>query len=500
MVQVADSKTAEPPRYRVVARTSSRAGLPSGSHDCAWMVRAAMVAFAGVVMLACSPTPDGAAGAADTSTADTLAADTLAADTLAADTFAADTGATINITPNLSHDLIRLDLTLDLSTNKGVAHWKVMPAFTGGSVTFEVGGLSDITVLGSPSYQHSGKLLHVSLPATDFTPSLMISYTFKRYDAMIGLMNAGSSVTWPRHCSNLFPCHSAPSEGFSYTLKVKGLAKGDVAVFASEVTARVPSYAVALAIGAYSYHKVGETQSGLELGVWLRPDQLGTDGKLDLPGIVDWPKAVSWLEATLGPYPYGKQLAAVTVPWGPMAYGGLEMHPIYHVSDLAIGDLAVHCHESAHGWFGNGVRIACWEDLVLSEGVADYLMVRAMAAAKGEQVMQPMFAAMEKSVAAKAGTQKDVVVWQSTCDEIDVEASGVSAKITYHKGALFLRAVAQQVGVAKLDAALGVFVKTHLGNAVRFSALLDVIAAETGFDPKPLAKTWLQSKGDPLAP
>lgn len=415
-----------------------------------------------------------------------------------ADVAATDASADEPPTPipaDLSRDLLHLDLQLDLQSHVGVATWQVAAAPAGGSVSFEVGGLTDITVESGHEAQRVGPLLHVRLPPAPGPAKVKLRYGFSEKDSMTGLMTAGSSVTWPRHCQNLFPCHSAPAEGITFSLAVSGLPNGHVAVLPAEVTQQVPTYDVALAHGDYSYHKVGVAPSGLELGLWLKPNQVDAA----LAGTKDWPKAVAWLEKTLGPYPLGKKLAAVSVPWGPLAYGGLEMHPIYHVSDLAIGDLAIHSHESVHGWFGVGMRIGCWEDLVLSEGVADYLMVRAMGVVKGAEMQQSMFAAMEKSVASKVGTSKDVVVWRpATCDAIDVEKSGVSGKITYHKGALFLRAVAQQVGFAKVDAALGVFVKANLGQAKRFGALLDTLEAETGFDPRPLAKTWLEEQGDPL--
>jgi aminopeptidase N len=50
----------------------------------------------------------------------------------------------------------------------------------------------------------------------------------------------------------------------------------------------------------------------------------------------------------------------------------MEHHPYWHVSG-AQRNLLVNAHEAAHGWFGDGVRPRCWEDEVVSEGVADYL-------------------------------------------------------------------------------------------------------------------------------
>ena len=46
----------------------------------------------------------------------------------------------------------------------------------------------------------------------------------------------------------------------------------------------------------------------------------------------------------------------------------MEHHPFVHIGSVAIGDEETNVHESAHGWFGDGIRIACWEDFVLSEG------------------------------------------------------------------------------------------------------------------------------------
>ncbi len=409
------------------------------------------------------------------------------------------------IVANLAHPLQHLDLRLTLPTaqspGQGEATWRVAAAPLGGSVSFEAGGLIVAAVTsGAPEtpqdYEVREGQLHVRLPPSETPITLTVRYSFESVASMTGLMAAGSVVTWPDFCGNLFPCHSNPAEGVTWSWEVSGAPPGHTVVGADTMTVPAPSYALAFAVGPYAYTKLGTTPGGLEVGVWLKADQVTST----TAALADFPKAVAWLESTLGPYPFGKRMAAVSVPWGLFAYGGLEMHPVYHVSDGAVADLAVHCHEAAHGWFGNGVRIACWEDLVLSEGVADYLMVRARAAALGDEAMAPMWAAMSANVASKAGGLKDMVVWPQSCGEVDVDGSGLNGKLTYHKGALFLRAVAEQTSYAKVDAALGAFAKANIGQARRMTDLLATLKAETGFDPTALATLWLQTPGDPQKP
>src|SRR5205814_8394240 len=47
---------------------------------------------------------------------------------------------------------------------------------------------------------------------------------------------------------------------------------------------------------------------------------------------------------------------------------------------------------SSHGWFGNGIRIKCWEDFVLSEGTAEYLTTRSVRATEGAAAEQAVWA------------------------------------------------------------------------------------------------------------
>ncbi len=66
----------------------------------------------------------------------------------------------------------------------------------------------------------------------------------------------------------------------------------------------------------------------------------------------------------------------------------MEHHLLWHIGAASLGDRRTHIHEAVHGWFGAGVRLACWEDLVLSEGTATYYEARILEAVAGAEAGQ----------------------------------------------------------------------------------------------------------------
>src|SRR5262249_46092060 len=128
---------------------------------------------------------------------------------------------------------------------------------------------------------------------------------------------------------------------------------------------------------------------------------------------------VDWYEKTLGPYMFGDELAAVGVEWPPTAYGGMEHHPYFHVADRSIRKEVVHANEAAHGWFGNGVALKCWEDFVRSEGTVSYLAARATEVVDGASAAGALWTSYRAQLdaAVKAG---DTEAWPPTCNAIDI--------------------------------------------------------------------------------
>ncbi len=396
---------------------------------------------------------------------------------------------------NWASDILSVDLRLDLDALTGSA--TVRFADDGvGTASLDVSGL-DVTgvalgVMDDVSFlseENDGRLDMGFTP--DVGAAVTIDYAFDVAEGYDGFLEGGSTILWPYHCGNLYPCDPDPNDDFTLTMEVDS---GDTVVFPAGPVERVVAYAPAVARGDYTHAVLGTTGAGTEVAMWTTPaaEAAAPTGTADLVDVVDW------LESTLGPYPFGDSVGSVAVNWGPGAYGGLENHPFWHVAEIAFGDPVVHAHEAAHGWFGNGVRLACWEDFVLSEGLATYLAARALTVVAGDDAGMEVWDSYEQELSGLVGREDRVVLPDTTCGEVDV-LEALWSRIVYMKGALFLRAVAQEVGVDVLDEAIGVFARAQVGSAARMQDLLDTIEAETGFDPAALAEAWLRTEGVPEA-
>src|SRR3569623_496646 len=112
-----------------------------------------------------------------------------------------------------------------------------------------------------------------------------------------------------------------------------------------------------------------KTTAGTKVSVFWLPN-----GKTAaLAGTKHLVQAFDWYEQHIGPYAFGHDVASVSVVWGEGMYGGMEHHPYWHVATDAMNDEETHVPEAAHGWFGDGIRLRCWEDFVLTEGTVSYL-------------------------------------------------------------------------------------------------------------------------------
>jgi aminopeptidase N len=275
-------------------------------------------------------------------------------------------------------------------------------------------------------------------------------------------------------------------------MDVTGVPMGKKAVFPLEIPSDAPTYMPAFATGEYTYIELGTTTAGTKVGAYHLPDEEAATmtGTKDLAAVFDW------YEKTYGAYTFGKEVASVSANWGPGAYGGMEHHPYWHVARDAMNDPVTHAHEAAHGWFGNGVRISCWEDFVLSEGTVSYLAARALEAVGGQAVGDQIWMTYQTDLNDVVMTA-DTIVLLDTCNEIDLINHPLWSLTTYMKGAFFYKAVEQAVGRDKLDAAIAKFYATYHNKSARMKDMLDTIRSETGFDPEPLATGWLRSLGVP---
>lgn len=392
-------------------------------------------------------------------------------------------------------DILSTDLELDVAALTGKASIRLAPTDSTGA-SFEVGGLS-ITSVEGPSgalkFKVTGGQLDIGVPQGSVEPAeITVAYAFTEQSNFDGYLSNDLTFLWPKFCGNLFPCKSVPSDGVAFTMAVAGAPAGKDVIFPKSIPSAAPSYMPALAIGDYDYQALGTTSAGTKVGVWYltgaEADALM--GAADLAGVFDF------FEKTYGPYAFGSEVASVAADWGPGAFGGMEHHPFWHVATDSMADPVTHAHEAAHGWFGNGVRLRCWEDFVLSEGTVTYLAARGIEAAGGAAAGQAAWDGYKEEL-DWAVANEDTIAWPQTCNKIDIIVHPLWSTIPYMKGAFFYRAVEMQVGAAALDKAIATFYQANVGQAAGMQDMLDTIKAETGFDPSALAEAWLKSLGTP---
>jgi hypothetical protein len=390
-------------------------------------------------------------------------------------------------TENWKRDILSTDLAVDLASDRATATIHVAESTRTGA-SFEVGGLEIESVEGASGrleYRVVEGRLDVGLAAHQ-EAELTIAYRFTKRTKQQGAMKGGLAFTWPNYCGNLFPCKSTPSDGLRFGLELEGVPEGKAAIYPTEIPADAPAYMLSWAVGDYTTKKLGTTAAGTNVSVFHLPGEATAASK----GTAHLVAAFEWFERTYGAYTFGKEVGSVSAAWGAGAFGGMEHHPFWHVSSDSMADEETHVHEAAHGWFGDGVRLACWEDLTLSEGTTSYVTARAIAATAGKAAGDAVWQDYEVRLAAVAGN----VAWpDAACNSVDVEQSLWNDSV-YMKGAFFYRAVEQQIGAPALDRAIARFYRERHGQAAGVRDMLDTIEAETGFDATPLATAWLQSE------
>jgi aminopeptidase N len=388
----------------------------------------------------------------------------------------ADGASTVNIkTTNLDVKLDTLTAvaTIDLERN--------------GNVVLEVGGLT-ITGISDDRGNRHYTIRDGKLRISSVRGPLVIEYSFEGHAMADGLLPGGSTVIWPYYCGNLFPCHSQPADGTTFTLALDGIPAGKTAVYPESIDAEAPPYMLAWAVGAYTKATLGTTPAGTKIGVhWLPGGE--TAARAGTKNLV---KVVDWYEKTIGPYAFGKEIASVSVVWGEGLYGGMEHHPYFHVAKGAMNDEVTQAHEAAHGWFGDGVRLRCWEDFVLSEGTVSYLSARALS--KVAPAMEAKIWADYQEELDAAIAEGGAPAWPTGCNQIDIIEDKLFTNLPYMQGAFFYKDVAAMVGPDVLDGVIGRFYKKYKNKPAGMQDMVNAIKTETGFDPKAIVAARLRKR------
>jgi aminopeptidase N len=399
--------------------------------------------------------------------------------------------AALGPTANPARAINDTQLRIDVTALTGTATIRFAPSEMPGA-TLEIGDLQidNVTMEGvAIAFERTSATMNLALPASGTASIVEVTYHYQTHEMFNGSSMRGFTFVWPYFCGNLFPCHSSPDDGTTFTLDVQGVPAGKMAIYAATIPADAPSYQIAWSIDAYVETPLGMTTAGTQISVWHRT----TEATTAMNGTQNLVAAFDWLEKNIGPYRFGPKAGTVSVAWPAGAYGGMEHHPRWHVDDNSLGSQETNVHEAAHGWFGDGIRIKCWEDFVLSEGTVTYLAARALDVV-APQVGTQTWMSYATELGGIAGT---ALVWPQSCGTIDILQDDLYQNAPYIRGAFFYKGVADKVGAAKLDEALAAFYQAHAGGSATMMEMLQTIQTVTGYDATACAQTWLRSTTRP---
>ncbi|KAM9853323.1 LOW QUALITY PROTEIN: aminopeptidase RNPEPL1 [Aulostomus maculatus] len=374
-----------------------------------------------------------------------------------------------------------------------------------------------------------GSSLNISLPTAATKPGRLIQITV-RYTTTDGpaiwwldseltcgqsrplVFTQGHSV-----CNrSFFPCFDTPTIKSTYTASVRvpdGVTvlmsasrssySAQDRVFQFSMEFPVPSYLVALVAGELQHVDVGPRSR-----VWAEPCLLSCAVK-KLGGSVE-----RWLgvaEQLFGVYLWGRCDIVFLPPSFPIV--AMEnpcltfiIASILESSEFLLIDVV---HEIAHGWFGNAVTNATWEEMWLSEGLATYAQRRITTEAYGEA-----FTCLETVVRLDALHRQLRLLGDNNPAsklhvkfEPGVNPSSLMNLFTYEKGFCFVSYLSQLCGdIRRFDCFLRDYISEFKFKSVVAQDLIDYflgyfpelkdasVAQKEGLE----FERWLNGCGPPL--
>src|SRR3569623_1911021 len=238
----------------------------------------------------------------------------------------------------------------------------------------------------------------------------------------------------------------------------------------------------------------------MDLGMWAGVHvTLYADGASDVPGAIDstyHTGYLTWMQAQLGPWPYGNELRVLTAPtyWSgfehpgnillydklaaPVVGGAAYAKPVEHVLD----------HEMAHMWAGDQTTLAGTYDFAWKESMAEYF------AYVYEDMMDPAVAPQTAGYwksAAAAANYYPVPADQPQLVDYYGDAYGPGPMVLFRQ----LEALTSRDQVlAALKRVLG-----H-PHAMSVDDVVAALSTSTGLDLTAYSAAWIHGSGKPVWP
>ena len=311
-----------------------------------------------------------------------------------------------------------------------------------------------------------------------------------------------------------FPCIDLPNQKVQLVLEVeapeglKVLGNADVLNAETEdgwtthsfrMTRRIPTYAMAMAVGPYTSVDVpGLSVPGHLWTVEGRAKYAGALAERIAPSLDN---AEDWFELQ---YPYHK-LDVLAVP--DFAFGGMENPGLIVLTDALLidperssqRDMAraseVIAHEVAHMWFGDLVTLEWWDDFWLNESFATWM---------GQHIANELYPdeghALRASRKAQGALLSDGrATMRPVRTEVDPNNIFQTANfLAYPKGQALLTMVERWIGKTAFQDGIRAYIKEHADQNATAEDLFAALSKSSGEDIETMLKPWLDAPGGPL--
>ncbi|MBI1944381.1 MAG: hypothetical protein HYS27_01725 [Deltaproteobacteria bacterium] len=298
------------------------------------------------------------------------------------------------------------------------------------------------------------------------------------------------TLTWPYNTGALFPSTSRPHDGATAKVTVK-VTRGEQVVSAGKkqpdgsfhLDKEVPAYAISLYTGRFVDGGTSRGSSGVDVRLHGLGSRLSEGTRQELRTTVA--KAVEFFSGWLGKYPFGDLLNVVEID---SEYGGME-----HAGAVAVGlgqgradTVEAGVHEAAHHWFGDGVRIAHWGELWMSEGFTNYATFRFFRQHQGEE----KFRALLDTAKETLREQLDKHHTQPLRGPATTDPQAGLTWVPYMHGVWMLRMLEVKLGTGKLDELLRAWFQQQRHEVVDTEGFIRFAEARTGERLRPFFAAW----------
>ncbi|MEM6289984.1 MAG: M1 family metallopeptidase [Myxococcota bacterium] len=284
------------------------------------------------------------------------------------------------------------------------------------------------------------------------------------------------------HARSWVPCQDTPgvrstfdatvhvSDGLTALMAASAAPSERPGVFQFVMDQPIPSYLVAMAVGAVEFQELGPRS-----GVWAEPPIL----QKAVAEFGDVETMIDAVEGLYGPYRWGRYDILVLPPAFP--FGGMENPRLtFATPTILAGDrslVALIAHELAHSWSGNLVTNASWGDLWLNEGFTVYVERR---------VVESLYGREREEMEAMLGRQdlEDELAELPEADQrLSTDLAGRDpddglTNVPYEKGALLLRLLEETYGREVFDPFLQRWFSEHAFTSVRTADFETFVKAE----------------------